>query len=144
MPRFRTPMFLLLAVGVSVGGYFPHSARAQSRQILTQVTDVQCTVQQQQQPILVVTVQGEIPPKGYQEPQLTRRRYTQPPADGIQEYDFTAVTPDGVEKKIIKQPEATDKWADYAHEAPWLKGVRVYGVADGIKEETLQACEQGK
>jgi hypothetical protein len=137
-------MFLLLAVGVSVGGDFTHSARAQSRHVLTHVTDVQCTIQQQQQPILVVTVQGEMPPKGYQEPQLTRRRYTQPPADGMQEYDFTAVTPDGVEKKIIKQPEATDKWVDYAHEAPWLKGVRIYGVADGIKEETLQACGQGK
>jgi hypothetical protein len=136
-------MFLLLAVGVSVGGYVTHSARAQSRQILTHVTDIQCTIQQQQ-PILVVTVRGEIPAKGYQEPLLTRRKYPQPPADGIQEYDFTAVTPDGVEKKIIKQPEATDKWAAYAHEAPWLKGVRIYGVADGIKEETLQACEQGK
>jgi len=137
-------MFLLLAVGVSIGGLFTHSARAQSRQILAHVTNVQCTIQQQQQPILIVTVQGEIPPKGYQEPQLTRRSYTQPPADGIQEYDFTAVTPDGVEKKIIKQPEATDKWADYAHAAPWLQGVRIYGVADGIKEETLQACRQGK
>jgi hypothetical protein len=102
-------MFLLLAVGLSVGGYFTYSARAQSRHILTHVTHVQCTIQQQQQPLLVVTVQGEIPPKGYQEPQLTRRRYTQPPADGIQEYDFTAVTPDGVEKKIRKQPEATDQ-----------------------------------
>jgi hypothetical protein len=137
-------MFLLLAVGVSIGGYFTPSARAQSRQILTHVTDVRCTIQQQQQPLLVVTVQGEMPPKGYQEPQLTRRRYTQPPADGMQEYDFTAVTPDGVEKKIIKPPEATDKWADYAHAAPWLKGVRVYGVADGVKEETLQACRQEK
>lgn len=52
-------MFLLLAVGMSVGGYFTHSPRAQSRQILTHVTDVQCTIQQQQ-PILVVTVQGEM------------------------------------------------------------------------------------
>jgi hypothetical protein len=136
-------MVLLLAVGVSVGGYFVHSARAQSRQILTDVTTVQCTIQQQP-PILVVTVQGEIPPKGYQEPQLTRRPSTQPPADGMQEYDFTAVTPDGVEKKIIKHPEATDKWANYAHEAPWLQGVRIYGVANGIKEATLQACRQGQ
>jgi hypothetical protein len=89
MPRFRTPLFLFLLVGFSYGGDFSYTAFAQSRQTLTHVTDVQCTIQQ---PILVVTAQGEVPPKGYQEPQLSRRRYTQPPADGMQEYDFTAIT----------------------------------------------------
>jgi hypothetical protein len=141
MPRFRTPLFLFLLVGFSYGGDCSYTAFAQSRQTLTHVTDVWCTIQQ---PLLVVTAQGEVPPKGYQEPQLSRRRYTQPPADGMQEYDFTAITPDGVEKKISKKPEATDKWADYTHEAPWLKGVRIYGAADGIKEVLLQICGQGK
>jgi hypothetical protein len=143
MPRVRLLLFLCLVGGFSYGSALSPTACAQSRQPLTHVTAVQCTIQPQP-PLLVVTAQGEIPPKGYQEPQLSRRHSTQPPADGMQEYDFTAITPDGVEKKISKKPEATDKWADYTHDAPWLKGVRIYGVAEGIKEALLQSCGRGQ
>jgi hypothetical protein len=106
MPRFRTALFLCLMGGFSCGGDCLPTAFAQSRQTLPHVTDVQCTIQPQQ-PLLVVTAQGAMPPKGYQEPQLSRRSYTQPPADGMQEYDFTAITPDGVEKKIGSFHETT-------------------------------------
>jgi hypothetical protein len=139
MLPYRISMVLLLVADFAAGALC-HTAYAQTKQTLHQITAVRCRIQQTTVPTLVVTAQGAIPAGGYQQATLSRRRYVQPPADGIQEYDFTAVTPDGVTTPARKPPEATDNWPNYAQEAAWLKGMRIYGVADGIKEETLQTC----
>jgi hypothetical protein len=137
---FHTALVALLVGGLAAGGAGVTTALAQARKTLPQIVEMQCTIQQTAPPALVITATGAIPAGGYQEAQLKRRQYGQPPADGIQEYDLTAVTPDGVTTPVSKRPEATDQWRNYAQEAPWLKGMRIYGVADGIREAKLNTC----
>lgn len=84
---------------------------------------------------LTVTAVGEVPTAGYTSPTLTRVTYIRQPLDGIQDYTFRAVPPDGVAAQVISQIEATDVWKGVP---PWLKGVRIHGAADGVLVKMLR------
>ncbi len=63
---------------------------------------------------------------------LVRANYATPPEDGIQDYLLLAVPPSDAAAQVISEVQASDKWNDYAHAAPWLKGIRVHGIDDSV------------
>ncbi|TWU07268.1 hypothetical protein CA54_56730 [Symmachiella macrocystis] len=83
-------------------------------------------------PTLVVTVTGQVNTAGWTEAKLTRRVYVQPPADGIWEYDLFATPPAGNPPAAVAMVKATNRWPNF--DATAVKGVRVFGVDDGVVE----------
>jgi hypothetical protein len=83
-------------------------------------------------PTLVVTVTGQVNTAGWSDPQLSRRVYVRPPADGIWEFDLFAIPPAGKPPAAVSKIQAADRWPDF--DAAIVKGVRVYGVDDGVVE----------
>jgi len=86
-------------------------------------------------PTLLVTATGQVPSAGWTHPRLTRRVYVDPPQDGIWEYDLFGEPPKNAAATVVSQIQARNRWPGY--DADSLKGVRVYGVGDGVKTITL-------
>ena len=83
---------------------------------------------------LTVTAIGEVPTAGFTNPTLTRVTYIKQPADGIQDYTFRAVPPDGVAAQVISEVQARDTWKGMP---AWVKGVRIHGAGDGVLVKML-------
>ena len=83
---------------------------------------------------LTVRAVGEVPTAGFTKPTLTRVTYVKQPDDGIQDYTFQAVPPDGIVAQVVSQVEASDIWKS---PPAWVKGVRIHGVGDGVLEKML-------
>ncbi|QDT02390.1 Tyrosinase [Rubripirellula lacrimiformis] len=64
--------------------------------------------------------------------------FVTPPQDGYQIYQLTSVPPAGPATTQITTVTATDSWINFEKEAPWLRGVRVLGVGDGVKEARVE------
>jgi hypothetical protein len=90
---------------------------------------------------LVVRAVGQVPTGGFTNVKLTRVKHTKPPKDGIQEYVLTAVPPSGIASQIVSKVKAEDTWKGYKKAAPWIKGVRVKGVGNGV---LVKKFEKGK
>ncbi|WP_417387980.1 hypothetical protein [Gimesia sp.] len=82
-------------------------------------------------PQLVVAVSGEVPSGGFTDVKLVRVSYRNPPQDGIQDYYLKAVAPTQPAIAVISEVKATDTWKGMPF---WVKGIRVHGVDDGVKE----------
>ena len=83
---------------------------------------------------LTVTAVGEVPTAGYAKPKLTRVTYIKQPDDGIQDYTFRAVPPDGIVAQVVSQVEASDTWKAMP---AWVKGVRIHGAGKGVLVKML-------
>jgi hypothetical protein len=128
---------LLVFTCLLTGRAISAEAETGPRVVVATILDVEFGIQKSLPPNLVVTAIGEVPTGGYGEPLLTRVVYSKPPADGIQDYVLTAVKPTGFVTQVISKVEASNTWKAYSEEAPWLKGVRIHGVGDGVKEILL-------
>lgn len=84
---------------------------------------------------LVITAVAEVATAGYSQPTLTKVTYIKPPEDGLQDYYFMAVPPDGPAAQVISQLVARDTLTSVPD---WMKGVRVHGVGAGVKEALLK------
>ena len=102
---------------------------------------IRCAINESQPPQLVVTVEGQVPTGGWTSPRLTPRTYATPPANGVWEYDFMAVKPEGMAAMMISPIHASHTWPDFPEAT--LRGIRVYGVDSGVKEVMLTACTAG-
>ena len=96
------------------------------------IVDVSYEVEKSNPPNLIVTAMGEVPTAGWENTQLLRREYVTPPIDGIWEYDLVSEPPKGPAAQVISVVHGTNTWK--AYDADNVKGVRVYGEGDGIKE----------
>src|SRR5690606_25990055 len=83
---------------------------------------------------LVITAVGEVPTAGYSQPTLVKVTYIKAPEDGMQDYYLMAVPPDGPSAQVISQIVARDTLPSVP---AWMKGVRVHGVGEGVKEALL-------
>jgi hypothetical protein len=101
-------------------------------QIVAAILKVDIEVEQSEPPNLVVNVAGQVRTGGYTKPRLVRAAYTTPPDDGIADYFLLAVPPGGPAIQVISEVKASDRWKAYTKEAPWIKGIRVHGVGEGI------------
>ena len=123
---------------VSVSWAADKKRKAGPAVVVPKITDIDIKIQTSDPPNLKLKVTGQVPTGGYTKPKLTRAIYIVPPADGVQDYFFSAVKPTGVVTQAITSIKAADTWKDYTKEAPWLKGIRVHGVGDGVKEVLLK------
>jgi hypothetical protein len=111
---------------------------------VAKIVEVEWVEEEINPPNLVVTAKGEVPTAGYTKPVLDRVSYVNPPQDGIQDYHLKATPPSGVAATVLSQVKATDRWKGYTQEAPWIKGIRVHGVCDGIVVKMFAAASAGK
>jgi hypothetical protein len=116
----------------------PVATAAQAPEAVPTIVSIRCAINKSDPPQLVLDVGGEVPTGGWTDPLLNPRTYVTPPANGIWEYDFTAVRPTGTTTQVITPIAASHTWSDYP--AATLKGVRVYGVGTGMKESSLIEC----
>jgi hypothetical protein len=105
--------------------------------IVAKIVDVQLTIEKINPPNLVVKATGQVMTQGYADVRLARVAYVAPPADGIQDYILFATPPSGPAAQMVSLVQASDAWKGYAQAAPWLKGVRVHGIDDGIVVKML-------
>jgi hypothetical protein len=109
-----------------------------SEKILS-VQSVDLTIVKSEPQTLVIDARGVATTQGWKEPKLTPS-YTKFPADGIQEFDFVAVPPDGMVKPVLYPVTAQSlPWNDPpAH----LRAVRVYAESNEItvRIEDAKTC----
>lgn len=99
---------------------------------------IKCSIQKSQPPNLVISVVGQVPTSGWKNPQLDPRIYVKPPADRVWEYDFLAKRPSGPVLQVLTEIKGEHTWKDYPEAQ--VKGVRVFGVGNGVKEIKLSDC----
>jgi hypothetical protein len=103
------------------------------------VKAVEYDVQKTNPPVLTVKATGEVKSLGYTDAKLTRTVHKEQPPHGIQDYTLTAVPPSGVAGQAISEITAEDRWENFEKDAPWLKGVRIKGIAAGEKLVWIKA-----
>ncbi len=102
--------------------------------IVKEVLKIEYLEEEISPPNLIVTVTGEVPTGGYSKPRLMRVLHQTPPEDGIQEFVLLAVPPEGPVTQVISTVTATLRWEGYTKDAPWIKGLRVYGTDKGMAQ----------
>lgn len=90
-------------------------------------------------PQLFVAVSGEVPSGGFTDVTLTRVSYSKPPEDGIQDYYLKALPPTQPAIAVISEVKARDRWLGMPS---WVKGIRIHGVEDGVKEKLFKDVQQ--
>ncbi len=112
---------------------FARKTRTDARPVhVKTILDVQYTIEKSNPPNLVVTTIGQVPTLGWKDPQLIRRVYVAPPADGIWDYDLYAVPPADLALQALSPIAADDRWVGF--DPILVKGVRIHGEGSGIKE----------
>ncbi|MCR9255332.1 MAG: hypothetical protein NXI16_04475 [Alphaproteobacteria bacterium] len=83
-------------------------------------------------PIPFVEAVGEVPTSGWTNAMLVPRVYVDPPADGIQDFDFVAEEPTGDVAQIVSEIPAQPF---FFYDMPdWVVGVRVHGANNAVEE----------
>jgi hypothetical protein len=109
--------------------------------IVGKIISVTYSVEKTIPPVLVLDAVGEVPTGGFTGARLERVIYVMPPEDGIQDYMLFAVPPAGMATQVISEIRATNRWPDFEKEAPGLKGIRVHGVGNGVRVETISESQ---
>ncbi len=102
-----------------------------------EITEVSLHVTDTLPPVLEIRVKGKVGLGAYSNPRLKRIFLPVAPADGIQDFDFTATPPSGAAITVISEITASELWDSVVLDAPWLKGIRVRGRGTGVKEFQL-------
>ena len=137
-------IWVLAPIGLAMGPRASGAAgeesgrRERGPQIVAAVLKVVYEEEQSEPPNLVVTAVGQVRTGGYTKPRLLRATYSSPPEDGIADYFLLAVPPGGPAIQVISEVKASDRWQAYTKEAPWIQGIRVHGVGDGIVVKMLK------
>jgi hypothetical protein len=79
---------------------------------------------------LTINATGQVPTGGWKDAKLTPRTYVQAPADGVWEFDMTAVRPTGIVTQALSKVKASHTWENPPAD---LKGVKIYGEGKGVK-----------
>lgn len=80
-------------------------------------------------PEISIHAKGEVPTTGWTNAQLIPFMYITPPNDGIQEFDFTANSPEGVVFEVFSPIVA-----NYYFEKPnWMRGFKIYTSSNNSK-----------
>ena len=101
-------------------------------QIVQTITDIEVQIQVSDPPNLIVTAIGIVPTYGYTNMQLLPAVYVQPPTDGVQDYFLIATPPCDPAATVQTEVSGTHVFHAFTVDAPWLTGIRVHGIEDGI------------
>jgi hypothetical protein len=123
----------LITLIISLSIFIQFFAQAQEREVVAKILSVNLAMNKKNPPDLLIHVVGEVPTTGYSQVKLSRVNYTVPPKDSIQDYVLYAVPPEGIVEQIISEVEASDTYLNFPIAAPWMKGIRIHGIGDGIK-----------
>jgi hypothetical protein len=126
-----TGIMLLSSFG-SFAETFGERKKDAQPQVVTKIINVDCALEKMRSPNLVVTAVGQVSSGGWTSAQLLRVTYATAPEDGIQDYIMFAVPPSGAATTALSEVKATNRWEGYAEEAPWIKGIRVHGIDEGV------------
>ena len=118
-------------VGVAQEPDQPPAEQKPALRRVAKILAVTHQVQTSQPPNLLITAVGEVPTGGWSDVVLLRRIYVAEPADGIYEYDLLAKPPDGPATQAFTQVKAANLWEKI--DPAKVKGIRVFGVDEGIK-----------
>lgn len=114
-------------------------------QRVLEVTSVDLSLVKTKPPQIHIVTHGTVPTSGWKHPRLSPWFYIQPPADGIQDFDFVADAPTGIVRPMITPivGEATIPRdpADYWGPGKELCGVRIHARSN-TKETTFGATEE--
>jgi hypothetical protein len=128
-------MSLILPLGHGPGATTPWDDK--DPPLVKKITKIEIYILEKNPPDLSVQVTGEVPTGGYTHVKLIRVNHKTPPKDGIQEYRLVATPPDGPATQVISTVEASHVIENFTKNAPWIKGVRILGVGDGVKVRML-------
>jgi phenylpyruvate tautomerase PptA (4-oxalocrotonate tautomerase family) len=134
MPHFvRAGAFVVVAFTVAVAiaeDKKPDDKKEEKKgEVLKTVIDVTYDFDKEKKALTVIAV-GQVPTGGWKDAKLVRRETKDAPADGIYEYELTAVRPTGIVPQIVSKVKASHTWENPPSD---IKGVKVYGVGDGAK-----------
>jgi hypothetical protein len=96
---------------------------------VAEVTLVRVWLQESQPPLLVVEYKGLVSTTGWSQPELWPRFYTEPPADGIYDFDFMALPPDGPSSDQIYEIGDEVSMAGAPHD---IVGIRVHAANNSL------------
>jgi hypothetical protein len=130
-----------LGLAIAVQPFASAVDKDNKQQFVKTIVSVDFKIEESNPPTLVVMATGQVSSGGYSGTKLARATYVQPPADGIQDYQLVTVPPTEPSIQVISQVNATDRWKGYDKEAPWLKGIRVHGVGEGVMVKMLRAAQ---
>ncbi|MCM0147412.1 hypothetical protein KCN56_02365 [Photobacterium galatheae] len=105
---------------------------------LFQVSDIKMVLLKSNPPQLEVTVYGDTTTSGWKNVRLNPFVYVITPMDGIYEFDFVAVPPEGPAAQVITPVEASYTILSVPNE---LKGIRVYALSNQM-EKLLSDSDQ--
>jgi Common central domain of tyrosinase/Polyphenol oxidase middle domain len=112
-----------------------NTTRAAEPQVVAQISSVEIFFQTSNPPNMVVTASGLVPTAGFTDVRLIRAIYVMPPLDGVQDYFLVATPPTSPAATVISTVTASDTYAEVTVAAPWLKGVRIHGIGEGVKTQ---------
>ncbi len=98
---------------------------------------VQLALMKSNPPQLAITAYGLVRTGGWKNGTLEPRYYINPPADGIQDFDFVADPPVGPATEVVLPITAH---YILTHIPAWLKGVRVHAETNKV-DETLTGAK---
>ncbi|MFT4275733.1 MAG: hypothetical protein QM576_05175 [Rhodopseudomonas sp.] len=116
-------------------------------QRVLEVTSVDLSLVKTKPPQIHIVTHGTVPTSGWKHPRLSPWFYIQPPADGIQDFDFVADAPTGIVLEVITTIVAEAVIprdpADYWGPGKALRGVRIHARSN-TKEASLDTSENAK
>jgi hypothetical protein len=110
-------------------------------ELISEVTQVTLAVMESEPPQLSITVEGKVTSAGWSGPVLEAVVYETPPADGIYEFNFTAVPPAEASAQVITPIKASHTVTPMPENC---KGVRVHATANEITELLDNKPQQAK
>ncbi len=122
--RLTKPLLIVVALIAiaAMSGCATSEPSAEPRRVM-EVTEVKLAVLESQPPQLQITAIGNVPTAGWKDARLRPYTYVQPPPDGIYDYDFVAVPPDGPAATVITPVNATLRVSPMPE---GIKGVRIH------------------
>ncbi len=82
-------------------------------------------------PMLLLCAEGYAATSGWRNPQLIARHYVSPPADGILDFDFVALPPDGIVLPALTRIRAETLFSPVPE---WARAVRVHSANDTVSQ----------
>jgi hypothetical protein len=100
------------------------------------VQEVRLELDRESTPALFLQASGRTRTTGYSNPTLVSLEYTQPPADGIQDYDFVAEEPGGLALQALTPIRAV---VELDQVPDWFRGVRIHSETNQFEAVVIPA-----
>ena len=129
MAKFTRAIVLALAGAAGMTGLAAAQEKQPKGEVLKTVIDATAEFDKDKKK-LTINATGQVPTGGWTGAKLSPRKAAKAPADGVYEFDLTAVRPDGIVTQVISKVKASHTWENPPAD---LKAVKIYGEGKGVK-----------